>query len=91
MNAFEFLKRHGKATAEAVAIAAGTNWAYFSQLAYGHRRPSLAMAERLVAASEGVFAEAGDRLDLLSLLKGPPARQERDETGKDERAGTAAA
>lgn len=91
MNALEFLKRHGKPAAEAVAIAAGTNWAYFSQLAYGHRRPSLPMAERLVAACDAAFPRPEDRMDLLSVLKGSPARQEREEAGKDKRAGGVAA
>mgnify|MGYP005667932333 FL=1 len=61
MNAKEFLEKFGREEAERVATSSGTNYAYFSQLAYGHRRPSVDLAERLVAASEG-------RLDFTKLL-----------------------
>tara|TARA_R110002072_G_scaffold113009_1_gene242420 strand:- start:3102 stop:3308 length:207 start_codon:yes stop_codon:yes gene_type:complete len=61
MNAKEFLERFGREEAERVAALSGTNYAYFSQLAYGHRRPSVDLAERLVAASDG-------RLDFTKLL-----------------------
>lgn len=77
MDALEFLTSHGKATAEAVARDAGTNFAYFSQLAYGHRRPSVDLAQRLVAASAAHVQDAERRLDLLSLLTAPPARERR--------------
>lgn len=63
MNAKQFLDAYGKEEAERVALAAKSNYAYFSQLAYGHRRPSVRLAERLVEASD-------DRLDFVSLLKG---------------------
>lgn len=61
MDAHTFKDEFGKAECEAVAAAAGTNYAYFKQIAAGDRRPSIELAERLVAAS-------GGRLDLLMLL-----------------------
>ena len=69
MNAREFLDEFGTKEAEKVATRAGTNLAYFAQLACGARRPSFDMAERLVAASEG-------KLDVLALMR---AKAERDE------------
>jgi fibrillarin-like rRNA methylase len=69
MDALTFLKKHGRQTAANVAVSAGTNMAYFSQIAYGHRRASVELAHRLVAASEQLIPVAEDRLDLLSLLQ----------------------
>jgi transcriptional regulator with XRE-family HTH domain len=63
MNARDYLKKHGWKAAEDIAIKAGTTKEYFSQLAYGHRRPSVGLAERLVIASSG-------KLDFVLLLKG---------------------
>jgi hypothetical protein len=68
MDALSFLEKHGKEVAERVATAAGTNYAYFSQIAYGHRRPSVDLAQKLVASSTLEFAEAADQLDFQSLL-----------------------
>ena len=45
-----------------VAIAAGTNRNYFSQIAHGHRRPSYELAQLLVEKSENV-------LSLVKLLE----------------------
>lgn len=61
MDARTFRDTFGKAESEAIAIAAGTNYAYFHQIAVGIRRPSVELAQALVKAS-------GDRLDLLALL-----------------------
>lgn len=61
MNALEFIKTFGWEEAEQVALKAGTNRAYFSQIAYGHRNAGTRLAQRLVK-------ESGDRLDLLSLM-----------------------
>ena len=61
MNVKQFVELVGWAEAERVAIAAGTNRAYLSQLAGGHRNPSTDMALRLVKASDG-------RMDLVALL-----------------------
>jgi hypothetical protein len=61
MNAREYLDKHGKEKAEAMAKTAGTNLAYFSQIAAGVRRPSVNLAQRLVDASNG-------ELDFVALL-----------------------
>lgn len=61
MNAREYLDKHGKERAEAVAKAAGTNLAYFCQIAAGIRRPSVNLAQRLVKASKG-------ELEFVALL-----------------------
>lgn len=73
MDARSFLEKHGKAVASTVAERAGTNYAYFSQLAYGHRRPSVDLARTLILASETQFPDSPDDwLDLDSLL--PPRK-----------------
>lgn len=64
MDTISYIKKHGWEKAEAVAEAAGTNRAYLSQIAHGHRRPSVELAERLVEASDG-------EMDLVSLLTHP--------------------
>lgn len=62
MDARSFLDKFGRDEAARIAGAAGTNYAYFSQLAYGHRRPSVKLAERLIAAS-------ANRLSFEGLLR----------------------
>lgn len=69
MNTREFLKEFGSSEAERVAIAAGSNLAYFSQLACGARRPSFELAEKLVVASDG-------KLDVLALMREKDERLE---------------
>ncbi len=69
MDALAFLEKHGKPVCIAVAELAGTKWEYFSQIAYGHRRPSVDLAHRLVAASTELVEDQDARLDLLSLLR----------------------
>ena len=64
MDAKTFIATFGVAEATRVAVAAKTNYAYFSQIAYGHRRPSVNLANRLVK-------ESGDRLDFVMLLNSP--------------------
>lgn len=73
MDAKTFIKQYGWPEAERVAKAAGTNRAYFSQIAHGHRNASLPLAERLVSESDG-------RLDVFALMKSRErrARHERD-------------
>lgn len=61
MDAQTFKTEFGIDECEAVAAAAGTNYAYFHQIATGVRRPSVELAEKLVTASDG-------RLDLVGLL-----------------------
>lgn len=68
MDALSFLEKHGKEVAERVAKAAGTNYAYFSQIAYGHRRPSPDLARELVDASAEAAPNTEDQLDFDSLL-----------------------
>jgi hypothetical protein len=67
MDAKAFLDTHGREEATRIARDAGTNYAYFSQIAYGHRRPSVDLAERLVKAS-------GSRMSFEALLRGAAAR-----------------
>ena len=51
MDANEFLVRYGSDRAGVVAKKAGTNLAYFKQIAKGIRYPSAKLAHRLVEAS----------------------------------------
>lgn len=74
MDAKTFLEKHGKEIAEEVAEAAGTNYAYFSQIAYGHRRPGVDLARDLVKASAKKFPRTADQLDFESLLVPPKKR-----------------
>jgi len=61
MDARGYLDKYGRDKARVVAEEAGTNLAYFEQLACGFRRPSYELAERLCAAS-------GGELDTPSLM-----------------------
>lgn len=74
MNARDFIDEHGRQEAERVAIAAGTNMAYFEQIACGARRPSFELAERLAA-------ESGGRMDTLSLLRAKTDKARAHEAG----------
>jgi transcriptional regulator with XRE-family HTH domain len=69
MDAKTFLEKHGRDKCVEVAMRAGTNIAYFSQIAHGHRRPSVELAHKLVGASQDMIAAQDERLDLLSLLQ----------------------
>lgn len=69
MDALAFIETHGKDVAARVAEKAGTNMAYLSQIAYGHRRPSVDLADRLVAASADEVGNPLEQLDLVSLLR----------------------
>lgn len=73
MDALAFLKKHGVKVCKQVAKAAGSNYEYFSQIAYGHRRPSVDKASALVSASERLIKKPSERLDLLSLLQAKKA------------------
>lgn len=55
------MDKFGEAKAEAIAVAAGTNLAYFKQLARRQRYPSVKLAKRLIKSS-------GGKLDLLALI-----------------------
>jgi len=61
MNAHQFLKMYGAVEADRVATCAGTTLGYFKQIAYGHRRPSPELAEKLEDMSDG-------RMDFRVLL-----------------------
>lgn len=65
MDARTFLDEVGPDQAEQVCARAGTNMAYFRQIANGHRRPSAELAKRLAD-------ESGQRMDVMSLLFPPP-------------------
>ena len=69
MDASAFLRKHGVEVCKQVSKKAGTSYEYFSQLAYGHRRPSSAMAQKLVEASEELIKKPSERLDFVSLLQ----------------------
>lgn len=62
LSAREFLDKYGADEADRVCRAAGTNLPYFRQVAGGFRRPSVDLAEKLVA-------ESGGRMGLLRLLQ----------------------
>lgn len=61
MNARDFYDEYGRHELKRVAILAGSNYAYLWQVARGYRRPSVDMAEKLEAASDG-------RMDRVSLV-----------------------
>jgi hypothetical protein len=69
VDALAFMEKHGKAVTERVAKSAGTNMRYFSQIAHGHRRPSVELAERLVQASADEVESPLEQLDFVSLMK----------------------
>ncbi len=68
MDALSFLKKHGRDLTSEVCEEAGTSIEYFSQIAYGHRSPSVPLAKELVSASERLISEKRFRLDAVSLL-----------------------
>lgn len=68
MNAKQFIESVGRAEAERVAIAAGTNYVYLYQIANGYRNASTKLALRLREAS-------GDQLDLMSLMTATDIRE----------------
>lgn len=73
MDAREFLTKFGPDESERVATAAGTNLAYFKQLAYGARTPSAKLAERLAESSDG---RLGFRELLLPAPNAAPSHDE---------------
>ena len=68
MDARQYIDEYGSAVAENLAKRAGTNMAYFRQIANGHRNASINLADALVAASDG-------ELDLMSLLRSTADRK----------------
>ena len=68
MNAKQYILENGWEKAEQVAKAAGTNRAYFSHIAHGHKNASVKLADRLVKAS-------GGDLDFASLIRATEDRR----------------
>ena len=71
MDARTFLKQTPEADVTRIAEAAGTNLAYFKQLAYGARIPRPKLAEALEKASDG-------QLTRMELLYPPPTAEQAD-------------
>ena len=69
MTALEFMKARGDAEVEALAMRCGTTLAYFKQIAYRHRRPSVDLARKLAAESGGAL-DAADALNKLQQRTG---------------------
>ena len=67
MDAKTFYQTTDMETIEAVCKAAGTNLAYFRQIAYGHRKPSPHLALRLERASGGVMRRHDLRPDIYPM------------------------
>lgn len=61
MDAKTYIQEQGRESAKKVAEDAGTTFEYFNQIAYGHRRPSIKLAQKLVASSNG-------KLEFVALL-----------------------
>lgn len=68
MNAREYHDTHDKAALEELCAAAGTNYAYWRQIAYGHRKPSWKMAQRLAKASKWEMTVLDLRPDIYHLM-----------------------
>lgn len=68
MDAKTFIDEFGRDEAKRIAECAGTTIEYFSQIAHGHRRPSVKLAKRLVISS-------ANRLSFLALLDSISAEQ----------------
>ena len=66
MDAITFYKSNETRTIESVCERAGTNLAYFKQIAYGHRKPSPALARRLEQESEGAMTRRQLRPDIFA-------------------------
>jgi len=47
MNLKKYIETYGTATAKRVAEEAGTNYAYLSQVAYGHRKAGALLAQKI--------------------------------------------
>lgn len=70
MNAREYHDTHDKADLAELCAAAGTNYAYWRQIAYGHRKPSWALARRLEDASGGLITARELRPDIHHAMAG---------------------
>lgn len=72
MDARQYFLQHGEGTCTQVAERAKTNWPYFKQFVYGHRKPSPKLARKLVSAS--VAVTPGESLTFEKLLFPPPRK-----------------
>jgi DNA-binding transcriptional regulator YdaS (Cro superfamily) len=70
MDALTFYKSRNEAEVAAVCEKASTNLAYFRQIAYGHRRASPKLAQRLVKASNGELTLQALRPDIYATEGG---------------------
>lgn len=64
MKLLEYIKQHGKEQASEVARAAGTNYAYLSQIANGHRNCSPSLALKIENATEKLVTRQELRPDV---------------------------
>lgn len=67
MDAKTFYQTTDMEAVEAVCQAAGTNLAYFRQIAYGHRKASPHLALKLEQASGGVMRRHDLRPDIYPM------------------------
>lgn len=67
MDAMKFLQTYGEDEAARVSEAAGSKLSYFKHLAYGHRKASPQLAQRLVKASGGRLTLTGLRPDIYGV------------------------
>lgn len=70
MTPFEYMKSRTEAEVRAICSVAKTKFSYFEQIAYGHRRPSFELAERLADASGGAMS-------VIELLNAKRDRENR--------------
>ncbi len=73
MDAKQYIDEYGAEKAEEIALASGTNLAYFRQIASGHRNCGKTLAKRL--------CEHACELDLMSLIYAKEARERREAAG----------
>lgn len=76
MDARTYLHQYGSEAADRLARQAGTQLAYFKQIAYGARRPSPKLAMALEVCSGGILTRAELRPDVYAV----PAIQQPDRT-----------
>lgn len=75
MELRSYIEKFGHDAAERLARGAGTNYAYLSQIAYGHRQASPKLAIKIEGVSEGIVS----RVDLRPDIFGPaPQPQEQE-------------
>jgi len=70
VNARQYHHAHETEEIEAMCEDAGTNYAYWRQIAYGHRQPSWQMAQRLAKASGYAMTTRELRPDIHDAMTG---------------------